>query len=155
MRIPLLILFGKVQLHHGPSENGTPGFLDAPQIGEDFPKLLYICNPWFPTDPDTTSSEVPRADLVSRSGSQLPLLGCWAGSWSCIRCFVLHLLPGLKQTLFPWMQSWKNICLRCPKAIMIRPASMKTFKSVCNKYFPPPFEGFSFLRTPLLTASSP
>lgn len=43
--ILLLILFGKVRSHHGPSENCVPCSLEAPWTGDDLPELLYICNP--------------------------------------------------------------------------------------------------------------
>lgn len=43
--ILLLILFGKVRLYHGPSENCAPCSLDAPWTGVDLPELLYTCTP--------------------------------------------------------------------------------------------------------------
>lgn len=146
-QIPPLILFEKVQFHNGPSENSTTCFLDSPWTGNDL-ELLSICNPWSPAPVETTSSQVPRVDLAS--GSCLPLLSALtppvpAGYLFCIRLFVPCLLPGLKQISFLWMQCWKKICLRWPKAIVTRPTSIETFESIRNSiFFPFPFRGSLF-----------
>lgn len=94
--------------------------------------VFQNCCPYItphPTLPDTPASKVPRAGLVSGSGGWLSLLlalipTSWAGQLFSSRFLVPCSLPGIP---LPWMWSWKKICLRWPKAIVIRLTSVKIF----------------------------
>lgn len=92
-RIPSLILFERDQPCRGPSDDSTPYVSDTPRTGTPFWSCCTYVSPWSPTHRDTTSYKVPRADLVSGSGSPLPLWSALTPGYLdwlalCMRLFV-------------------------------------------------------------------